>query len=164
MHTTKKHKAPICSHSNFISISFRKYPPGWPSLWHIHCVHWFSSSSVCREMRGSSEGFITLSLKGRFSTLCPVSQPSQPGPAPCPLSPHICKSLKLSGLDHKDRAGLCHASDSLPRLNLNGLETVSESTSGGPSSLPLTSSSSPLSSSEHWSVQYWDLGTAVQPI
>ncbi len=94
-------------------------------------------------------GFIRLLLKGRFSTLRPVSQPSQPGPAPCPLSPHICKSLKLSGLDHRDRAGLCQTSDSLPGLNLNGLETLSESTRGGLSSLPPTSSSSPFSSSEH---------------
>lgn len=98
------------------------------------------------EARSWCEGFIKLLLKGRFSTLHPVSQTSQPGQAPCPLSPHICKSLKLSGLDHRDRAGLCQTSDSVPRLNLNGLEALLESTGGRLSSLPLTSS--PLSLSE----------------
>lgn len=89
-------------------------------------VCWLAPSSACRETGSRREGFIRLLLKGRFSTLRPVSPPAQPGPAPCPLSPHICKSLKLSGLDHRDRAGLCQTSDSLPGLDLNGLDSVRE--------------------------------------
>lgn len=87
---------------------------------------WLTLSSFCKETGSRLEGFISLLLKDRFSTLHLVSQPPQPGPAPCPLSLHICKSLKLSGMDHTDRAGLCQSSDSQPGLNLNRLKTVTE--------------------------------------
>lgn len=116
-----------------------------------------------REMGSRHEGFIRLLLKGRFSTLRPVKQPSLPGPAPCPLSPHICKSLKLSGLDHTDRAGLCQTSNSLPGLDLNGLGTLSRSTRGGRSSVPLTNSPGPISSSELCSAQQPRRGAALHP-
>lgn len=84
-------------------------------------------------------------VKGRFSTLHPVSEPSQPEPALCPLSPHICKSLNLSGLDLTERAGLSQTSHSLP--GLNGLDALSQSNREG------QSSPSPCTSSEHWSAQ-----------
>lgn len=65
----------------------------------------------------------------RFNTPNPVSHPSHPRPAPCPLTPHICKNLELSGLDQPDRA-----SAALPRLGLFVLETMSECIGGGLSS------------------------------
>lgn len=121
------------------------------------------SFEVYREKGSKPPGYSREFVEGRYSTLRPVSQPSLPQPAPCPLSPNICKSLKLSGLDLSDRAELCQTSDSFPGLKLNGLETLSRSTRGGQSSLPMTSSSNPFTSSGHWSAQYQQLGTAFHP-
>ena len=142
----------------------RRHPNSAISVLEIPTRLWLPDFVVCRSARSSPrretgsrrEGFIRRLLKGRFSTPRPVSPPAQPGPAPCPLSPHICKSLKLSGLDHRDRAGLCQTSDSLPGLDLNGLESVREHQ--GEFAAPRPAAPVPFSSSEHWSAQCQRLG------
>lgn len=93
------------------------------ALW-VYSVCCFTLTLFCKPEADTKDSS-GCCLKGWLSTR-PVSQPARPSSAPCPLSPHICKSLKPSGLDRTDRAGLCQASNSLPGLNLNGLEIVRE--------------------------------------
>lgn len=87
-----------------LTYQFWKYPPG------RGCLSSPCFGKVSSESR--RERLIRKLLRSRFSTLCPVSQPSQSGLTACPFSLHICKNLELSGPDHRDRAVLCQTSAS----------------------------------------------------